>query len=42
MVIINGQVHGEGSEPVPGVRVQEIRPGAVVLLYRGQPYLLGF
>lgn len=42
MLIVNGQVHGEGAEPVPGVRVEQIQPNAAVLRYRGQRYEVGF
>lgn len=42
MLIVNGEVVGEGAEPVAGIRVHEIRPGSAVLLFRGQPYAQGF
>ena len=42
LLIVNGHVHGEGAEPVPGVRVEQIRPNAAVLGYRGQRYEVGF
>lgn len=42
LLIVNGQVHGEGAEPVPGVRVEQIRPNAAVLRHRGQRYEVGF
>ncbi len=42
LLIVNGQVHGEGAEPVPGVRVEQIQPAAAVLRYRGQRYEVGF
>lgn len=42
MLIVNGQVHGEGAEPAPGVRIEQIRPNAAVLRYRGQLYEVSF
>ncbi|TFY98546.1 general secretion pathway protein GspB [Ramlibacter rhizophilus] len=42
MVIVNGQVYGQGSEPVAGVVVEEIRPNAAVVTYRGQRYTVSY
>lgn len=42
LLIVNGKVHGEGEEPVPGVRVEGIRSNAAVLRFRGQRYEVGF
>jgi len=38
MLIVNGQVFNEGSEPAPGVRVEQIRPNSAVLSYQGQRF----
>jgi general secretion pathway protein B len=42
MVIVNGQVWGQGSEPAAGVVVEEIRPNAAVVRFKGQQYTLPF
>ncbi len=42
LLIVNGEVHGEGAEPVPGVRVEQIQRATAVLRYRGQRYEVGF
>lgn len=42
MLIVNGQVFNEGAEPVPGVRLEQIRPNTAVLNFRGQRYSVGF
>ncbi|HSW17145.1 MAG TPA: general secretion pathway protein GspB, partial [Ramlibacter sp.] len=38
MLIVNGQVYGEGAEPAPGVVIDEIQPNRAVLRFRGQRY----
>jgi general secretion pathway protein B len=42
MVIINGQVFGEGTEPVAGVTVEQIQPNRAVLRYQGQRYTVTY
>jgi general secretion pathway protein B len=42
MLIVNGQVFNEGAEPVPGVKLEQIRPNTAVLSFRGQRYSVGF
>lgn len=42
MVIVNGQVFGQGSEPVAGVTVEEIRANAAVITFRGQRYTVAY
>lgn len=42
LIIVNNQVFTEGSEPVPGVRVQRIEPAAAVLSFQGYLYRLGY
>lgn len=38
MLIINGDVHSEGTEPVSGVRIEQILPRTAILGFRGQRY----
>lgn len=38
MLIVNGQVVGEGAEPAPGVVLEQIRAKTAVLKYRGYRY----
>lgn len=38
MLIVNGQVVGEGAEPAPGVVLEQIRAKTAVLRYRGHRY----
>jgi general secretion pathway protein B len=42
MLIVNGQVLNEGSEVSPGLVLEEIRPRAAVLRFRGSRYLVGY
>ena len=42
LLIVNGQVYGEGAEPVPGITIEQIRPNRAVLRYRGQRYTVNF
>jgi general secretion pathway protein B len=42
MLIINGQVFNEGGEPAPGVVLEQIRPKAAVLKFRGLRYSVGY
>jgi general secretion pathway protein B len=41
-VIINGEPVREGAEPVPGVRVEEVRAASVVLNYRGERHTVTY
>ncbi|MDO9283519.1 MAG: general secretion pathway protein GspB, partial [Aquabacterium sp.] len=36
LVVVNGQVAREGDELAPGLRLEQIRPKAVVVRWRGQ------
>jgi general secretion pathway protein B len=38
MLIVNGQVFNEGGEVEPGMVLEEIRPKAAVLRFRGSRY----
>lgn len=38
MLIVNGQVVGEGAEPAPGVVLEQIRSKTAVLKFRGYRY----
>jgi general secretion pathway protein B len=42
MLIVNGQVFSEGSAPVAGVVLEQIRPNQAVLNWRGQRYLVPY
>lgn len=42
MLIVNGQVVGEGAEPAPGLVLEQIRARTAVFSYRGYRYLQGF
>ncbi len=42
MVIVNGQVFGEGAEPVAGVTIEQIAPNRAVLRYQGQRYTVNY
>lgn len=42
MLVVNGQVVGEGAEPAPGLQVEEIGAGAAVLRWRGRRYQVGY
>lgn len=42
MLIVNGQVFNEGSEIGAGVVLEEIRPKAAVLRFRGARYTVGY
>jgi general secretion pathway protein B len=42
MLIVNGQVVGEGAEPAPGVVLELIRAKTAVLRYRGYRYAVAY
>jgi general secretion pathway protein B len=42
MLIVNGQVFNEGGEIGPGVVLEEIRPKAAVLRFRGSRYTVAY
>lgn len=42
MLIVNGQVLGEGADAAPGVRLEQIRAKTAVLSYRGYRYGLAY
>jgi len=42
MLIVNGQVLGEGAEPAPGVLLEQIRAKTAVLKYRGYRYAVAY
>lgn len=42
MLIVNGQVFGEGAELAPGLVLQEIRVKSVVLTFRGARYSVSY
>jgi general secretion pathway protein B len=42
MLIVNGQVFNEGSEVGAGVVLEEIRPKAAVLRFRGSRYTVAY
>jgi general secretion pathway protein B len=42
MLIVNGQVFNEGGEIGPGVMLEEIRPKAAVLRFRGSRYTVAY
>ncbi|UUZ70922.1 general secretion pathway protein GspB [Polaromonas sp. P1(28)-8] len=42
MLIVNGQVVGEGAEPAPGVVLEQIRARTAVLRYRGYRYAVAY
>jgi len=42
MIIINGQVVREGEKPTPDLQLEQIRPKAAVLNFKGQRYLVGY
>ena len=42
MLIVNGQVFNEGSEIGPAVVLEEIKPKAAILRFRGSRYTVGF
>ena len=42
MLIVNGQVLGEGAEPAPGVLLEQIRAKTAVLRYRGYRYAVAY
>lgn len=42
MLIVNGQVWTEGSEPAAGVTLEQIRPGSAVLRFRGLRYAVTY
>jgi general secretion pathway protein B len=42
MLIVNGQVHQEGGEPAPGLKIREIKLRSAVFEYSGQRYEVGF
>ncbi|UUZ67892.1 general secretion pathway protein GspB [Polaromonas sp. P2-4] len=42
MLIVNGQVVGEGAEPAPGVLLEQIRAKTAVLKYRGYRYAVAY
>jgi len=42
MIIINGQVVREGEKPTADLQLEQIRPKAAVLNYKGQRYLVGY
>jgi general secretion pathway protein B len=42
MLIVNGQVVGEGAEPAPGVVLEQIRAKTAVLRYRGYRYAVAY
>ena len=42
MLIVGGQVLGEGSEVAPGVVLEQIRPKSAVLRFRGQRFSVGY
>jgi general secretion pathway protein B len=42
MLIVNGQVLGEGTEPAPGVVLEQIRAKTAVLRYRGYRYAVSY
>jgi general secretion pathway protein B len=42
MLIVNGQVHQEGGEPAPGLKIREIKLRSAILEYGGQRFEVGF
>ncbi len=42
LLIVNGVVFNEGAEVSPGVLLEQIRPKAAILRYRGARYLLAY
>ncbi|HZY19328.1 MAG TPA: general secretion pathway protein GspB [Ramlibacter sp.] len=42
MLIVNGQVVGEGAEAAPGVRIEQIRPQQAVLSWQGQRWTVRY
>jgi general secretion pathway protein B len=42
MLIVGGQVLGEGAVVAPGVTLEQIRPHVAVLRFRGYRYSLGY
>lgn len=42
MLIVNGQVLGEGAEPAPGVLLEQIRAKTAVLKFRGYRYAVAY
>ncbi|HKB54291.1 MAG TPA: general secretion pathway protein GspB [Ramlibacter sp.] len=42
MLIVNGQVVSEGADLGGGVVLEEIRPKAAILRFRGGRYMVGF
>lgn len=42
MLIINGDVHSEGTEPVAGVRIEQILPRTAILGFQGQRYEVAY
>ena len=42
MLIVGGQVLGEGAEVAPGVTLDQIRPHVAVLRFRGYRYSVGY
>lgn len=42
MLIVGGQVFNEGSEIAPGLTIEEIKPRAAVLKFRGARYTVGY
>jgi general secretion pathway protein B len=42
VIIVNGLVHREGDEPMPGVTIRQIKLRSAVFEYRGQRYEVGF
>ncbi len=42
MLIVGGQVAGEGAELAPGVVLEQIRPKSAVLRFRGLRYTVAY
>jgi general secretion pathway protein B len=42
MVIVNGQVHGEGAQPVEGVTIEQIEADRAVLTWKGERFTVRY